>query len=137
MTAINQRVYSGTTWEKHVAYCRARRVGNLVFVAGTTAVDESGAIVAPGDLGRQTSFILRKIEQALKQCNASLRDVVRTRMYVTRIADFEQLANAHREAFQGIDPVATCIEVSALVDPNLVVEIEVDAVVQDEESHGD
>ena len=129
MTVINQRVYSGTTWEKQVAYCRARRVGNLVFVAGTTAVDESGAVVAPGDLGGQTRFIFRKIEQALKQCNASLRDVVRTRMYVTRIADFEQFANAHREVFEGIDPVASCIQIGALVDPNLLVEIEVDAVV--------
>lgn len=121
-------IYSGTSWEKQVAYCRAKRCGNAVFVAGTVAVDDSGQVVAPGDMYGQANFALAKIARALEQCGASMRDVVRTRMFVTDVTMFEGLARAHREAFQGIDPVATCVEVSRLVSPGLLVEIEVDAM---------
>ena len=126
----NRRVYSGTSWEKDVAYCRARRVGNLVFVAGTTAVDGEGRVVGEGDAGAQADFVLAKIGRALRECGASMSDVVRTRMFVTDVATFPAIGAAHRRAFEGIDPVATLVEVKALVDPRLLVEIEVDAVVQ-------
>lgn len=126
---MNKHVYSGTTWEKQVAYSRARRVGDHVYVAGTTAVDEGGNVVAPGDVYEQSHFIFRKIARALDECGASLSDVVRTRMFITDIARFQEMARAHREAFEGVDPVATCVEVSALVSPELLIEIEVDAVV--------
>lgn len=127
---VNQHVYSGTRWETQVAYSRARRVGDLVWVAGTTAVDEEGKVVGPGDMATQTRFVFRKIERALQQCGASLRDVVRTRMFVTRMSEFPAIASAHQEMFQGVDPVATCVEVSGLVNPELLIEVEVDAVVQ-------
>lgn len=122
-------VYSGAPWEGAVAYCRATRVGPWVLVAGTTAVDDAGAPVAAGDVAGQTAFILAKIDRALAACGATLADVVRTRAFVTDIARFDEFAAAHREAFAGIDPVATCVEVQRLVDPALVVEIEVDAYV--------
>jgi len=126
---MNQRVYSGTIWEKEVAYCRARRVGQLVFVAGTTAVNEAGEIVGGEDMGAQARFIFGKIEKALLECGAQLRDVVRTRMFVTDLSQFEGVGKAHRAAFSGIDPVATCVQITALVDPRLLIEIEVDAVI--------
>ena len=126
----DRRVYSGSPWEKQVAYCRARRVGDLVFVAGTTATGEDGAVFAPGDLFRQTEHALARIARALAECGASLRDVVRTRTFLTDLARFDEFARAHRSVFEGIDPVATCVAVHALVDPGLLVEIEVDAVVR-------
>jgi enamine deaminase RidA (YjgF/YER057c/UK114 family) len=125
-------IYSGAPWEGAVAYCRATRVGPWVLVAGTTAVDDAGAPVAAGDMAGQTAFILAKIERALAVCGASLGDVVRTRSFVTDIARFDDFAAAHRQAFAGIDPVATCVEVQRLADPSLVVEIEVDAYVGDD-----
>jgi enamine deaminase RidA (YjgF/YER057c/UK114 family) len=127
---VNKKVYSGTAWEKHVGYCRARRVGDFVAVAGTTAVDEAGKVVCKDMLG-QARFIFQKIGRALEQCEASLNDVIRTRMFVTSFDDFERLAQAHREVFAGIDPVATCVQVAGLIEPGLLIEIEVDAVVQD------
>ena len=122
-------VYSGTPWEPKVAYCRAKRVGHTVVVSGTVAVDEQGAVVAPGDMYAQTAYAIRKIERALKELGAGLRDVVRTRTFVTDLGLFEEFARAHREAFEGIDPAATCVQISALVAPGLVVEIEADAIV--------
>jgi enamine deaminase RidA (YjgF/YER057c/UK114 family) len=127
---MDQRVYSGSPWEEKVAYCRARRVGELVFVAGTTATGADGAVVGPDDLFRQCEFVLEKIARALAECGASMADVVRTRTFVTDVSRFEEFARAHRAAFQGIDPVATCLEVKALVRADLLVEIEVDAVVR-------
>ncbi len=123
-----RNVYSGTPWEPKVAYCRAKRVGQTIVVSGTVAVDDSGAVVAPGDMYAQTAFAIRKIERALNELGGGLRDVVRTRTFVTDIARFEEFARAHQEAFAGIDPAATCVQVSALVSPALVVEIEVDAI---------
>jgi enamine deaminase RidA (YjgF/YER057c/UK114 family) len=128
---LRRNVYSGAPWEKQVAYCRAKRCGNAVFVSGTTAVDEDGKVVGVDDMLAQARFILRKIGRALTECGASLHDVVRTRIFVVDIARFEAIAQAHREAFEGIDPVATCVEVARLVAPELLVEIEVDALVDD------
>lgn len=129
---IQRNVYTVTAWERRVAYCRAKRVGALVFVSGTVAVDETGSVVGAGDLYVQTSYAIRKIEKALRELGAELRHVVRTRTFVTDIGGFEQFARAHREAFEGIDPVATCVEVQRLVAPELLVEIEVDAVLESE-----
>jgi enamine deaminase RidA (YjgF/YER057c/UK114 family) len=123
------KVYSGGPFEAKVAYSRATRVGDHVFVAGTTAVGDDGAIVGEGDLHAQSRFVFRKIAAALEACGASLRHVVRTRTYVTDITQFDAFARAHREAFEGIDPVATCVEVRALVHPAMLVEIDVDAIV--------
>ncbi len=123
------RVYSGTPWEPRVAYCRATRVGNYVFVSGTVAVDEHGSVVGPGDVYAQARFALQRIERALGELGASIRDVVRTRTFLTDLAKFEDFARAHREVFAGIDPAATCVGVSQLVGPEFLVEIEVDAVV--------
>lgn len=123
-------VYTGTPWEARVAYCRAKRVGQLCFVSGTVAVDERGSTMSPGDLYGQTSYAIRKIQRALQELGADLKHVVRTRTFVTDITRFEEFARAHREAFEGIDPVATCVEVQRLVSPDLLVEIEVDAVLE-------
>jgi enamine deaminase RidA (YjgF/YER057c/UK114 family) len=124
----HQNVYSGTPWEPQVAYCRAKRVGHLIFVSGTVAVDAQGQTVGPGDVYAQTRFALQKIERALLELGASLSDVVRTRTFITDIGRFEEFATAHHEAFKGIDPVATCVEVQRLISPDLLVEVEVDAV---------
>ncbi|HYP90672.1 MAG TPA: RidA family protein [Polyangiaceae bacterium] len=127
MTTRN--VYSGSPWEKQVAYCRAKRVGDQVFVAGTVAVDAEGRAVGVGDVYAQASYALEKIARALEELGASLSDVVRTRTFLTDIGQFESFARAHREAFEGVDPVATCVQVARLVSPEFSVEIEVDAVV--------
>lgn len=124
---MRKTVYSGTAWEPRVAYCRAKRVGNVVAVSGTVAVDEQGKVVG-ADTYEQTRYALQKIEQALRELGSGLHDVVRTRTYLTDISTFEQFARAHREAFTGVDPAATCVEVSRLVSPEFLVEVEVDAV---------
>ena len=127
-TPCVKNVYSGSPWEAKVAYCRAKRVGNVIVVSGTVAVDESGRAVAPGKVYDQTQFVLKKIEGAMSELGASLRDVIRTRTFITDIGKFEDFARAHREVFAGIDPAATCVEVARLVSPEYVVEIEVDAL---------
>jgi len=123
----SRNVYSGSPWEAKVAYCRAKRVGDSIFVSGTVAVDEDGRAAAP-DVYEQTRYALKKIERALQELGASLRDVVRTRTFLVDIEQFEPFARAHREAFEGVDPVATCVQVTRLVSPEFLVEIEVDAV---------
>lgn len=128
---IRHNVYSGAPWEKRVAYCRAKRVGAHVFVSGTVAVDEQGNSVGADSMLEQARYIFAKIERALNACHASLRDVVRTRMFVTDLGRFDEVAQAHHEAFSGIDPVATCVEISRLVRPELLIEIEVDALLDD------
>lgn len=110
-----------------MGYSRAVRIGNRVAVAGTTAVDEAGEIVGPGDAGEQTRFALRQIERALVQCGVTLRDVIRTRIFVTDIENWEAVARAHGEVFADIRPVATMVEVSRLIDPGMLVEIEAEA----------
>jgi enamine deaminase RidA (YjgF/YER057c/UK114 family) len=127
---MNQRINisSGAKWEDIVGYSRAVRVGNIIEVAGTTAVDENGQVVGPGDPAEQTKFILSKIEKALISARASLKDVVRTRMFVTNIADWESIGQVHSLYFRDIRPVATMVEVKSLISPELLVEIEVSAV---------
>lgn len=124
-----RNISSGTKWEPVVGYSRAVRVGPYVHVAGTTAVDASGALVGPGDAYAQTAFILRKIEDALGQAGASMSQVVRTRLFVTDISRFEEFGRAHGEVFGGIRPASTMVEVKALVDPHMLIEIEADAYI--------
>jgi len=121
-------ISSGTVWEKKYGYSRAVAVGNMVFVAGTTAVDEDGAVVGRDNPYEQAIFIYGKIDRALKQAGASLEDVVRIRTFITDIARWEDVARAQGEVFGTIRPAATLVQVSALVSPELLVEIEADAV---------
>lgn len=125
-----QNISSGTEWEDIVGYSRAVKMGNLVFVAGTTAVDENNQVVGHGDPYAQTRFIFKKIESALARAGASFDDVVRTRMYVTDIRQWEHIGRAHGEFFGDVKPAATMVEVRALISPDLLVEVEVTAVVQ-------
>ena len=130
---MNKRINisSGTKWEDIVGYSRAVRIGNIVEVAGTTAVDESGQVVGLGDAGEQTKFILSKIERTLRSAGATLSDVVRTRMFVTNIADWEKIGEAHGLYFKEIKPAATMVEVKALISAELLVEIEVTAILSE------
>jgi enamine deaminase RidA (YjgF/YER057c/UK114 family) len=124
-----QHVSSGAPWEATVGYCRATRVGRHIAVSGTTAVDEHGQPVAPGDAYAQTVHALHIIEQALRDLGAGVNDVVRTRMFVTDIGAWEAIGRAHGEFFHDNRPAAMMVQVAALIDPALVVEIEVDAIV--------
>jgi len=123
-----RNVASGARWELIVGYSRAVRVGAYVAVAGTTATDPQGKVVAPGDAYGQAVHILRRIEAALNQAGARLEDVVRTRIFLTSIDDWEKVGRAHAEFFRDVRPAATLLEVSRLIDPEVLVEIEADAV---------
>jgi enamine deaminase RidA (YjgF/YER057c/UK114 family) len=123
-------VSTGTPWERAFGYSRAVRAGDHVYVAGTTAVDESGEVVGAGDPYAQATTILRKIETALTEAGASLRDVVRTRMFVVDMAHSDRVGRAHGEFFGDVRPAATMVQVVKLIDPRLLVEIEADAVIQ-------
>ena len=127
---MRQNISSGAAWEEIVGYSRAVRIGNVVEVAGTTAVDGNGQVVGPDDPGAQTRFILQKIEKALAEAGATLNDVVRTRIFVTDISRWEAVGRAHGEFFRTVKPVATMVEVSALISPELLVEIEATAVIE-------
>ncbi len=124
-----QNISSGAKWEDIVGYSRAVRIGNVIEVAGTTAVDENNNVVGLNDPGAQTRFILQKIEKALHSAGANMRDVVRTRLFVTDISRWEEVGRAHGEFFREIKPASTMLQISALISPEMLVEIEVTAIV--------
>ena len=124
------KISSGSPWEDIVGYSRAIRAGNIVEVAGTTAMDGE-VLVSKGDIYKQTVYIFKKVEKALSEVGATLNDVVRTRMFVTDISQWEDVGKAHGEIFKNIKPVSTMVEVSRLINDDLLIEIEVTAIIED------
>lgn len=132
MTKINtmdyQRVSSGSHWESAVGYCRALRAGNFIFVSGTAPSDGQGGTYAPGDAYAQTRRCFEIIQSALQELGADLSHVVRTRLYVTDISCWADIARAHQELFGQHPPASTLVEIKALINPDMLVEVEVDAI---------
>ncbi|MBA2938044.1 RidA family protein [Paenibacillus sp. CGMCC 1.16610] len=125
------KVFTGSPWEPTVGYCRAIRVGNRIEVAGTTAMRD-GEVVGVGSAYEQARYVLETIEKALLELGATMSDVIRTRMFVTDISLWEEFGRAHGEYFRDVQPVATMVEVKALIDPRLMIEIEVEALKTEE-----
>ncbi|BFT73285.1 RidA family protein [Paenibacillus sp. P36] len=125
------KVFTGSPWEPTVGYCRAIRVGNRIEVAGTTAMRD-GEVVGEGSAYEQARYVLETIEKALLELGATMSDVIRTRMFVTDISLWEEFGRAHGEYFRDVQPVATMVEVKALIDPRLMIEIEVEALKTEE-----
>ena len=128
-TTNRKNISSGAPWESIVGYSRAVRIGNHIWVSGTTATDENGKIVGVGNAAAQTRYALQKIGRALEEAGVTFADVVRTRTFVTDISQWEAIGRVHGEYFGDIRPAATMVEVSKLIDPDHLVEIEVDAFV--------
>ena len=126
---VRRNITSGAPWESIVGYCRAVRVGPHIAVTGTASVGENGAVFAVGDAYGQARRCIEIIEKALHEADSGLKDVVRTRIFVTDITQWEAVARAHAEAFGDIQPATTMVQVSALIDPDMLVEIEADAIV--------
>jgi enamine deaminase RidA (YjgF/YER057c/UK114 family) len=126
-----QRTFSGTPWEDKAGYCRAMRVGNQIFVSGTASVDEQGETFAPGDAYAQTMRCFAIIQTALQSLDADLDDIVRTRLYLTDMSLWEDIARAHYEVFADYPPVNTMVEIPGLMRPDMVVEVEAEALCED------
>lgn len=128
--STRRNIHTGAPWESIAGYCRAVRVGQHVMVSGTAPVGEDGEVVAPGDAYLQAKCCIEIIERALREAGAELGDVVRTRMFVTDISQWSEIASAHSEAFGDAPPATSMVEVSQLIDPAMLVEIEADAIVE-------
>ncbi|MBI9073281.1 MAG: RidA family protein [Melioribacteraceae bacterium] len=126
--SLRKNISTGTEWEEKAGYSRAVVIGNMIEVSGTVAADENGKVVSKNNPYEQTKFILSKIETTLIKAGASIKDVVRTRMFVTDINNWQEVSNAHGEVFRNIKPASSLLEVSRLIDKDFLVEIEVTAV---------
>jgi enamine deaminase RidA (YjgF/YER057c/UK114 family) len=121
-------IASGSLWEPLRGYSRAVKVGNSIFISGTTAVDDKGEVVAAGDAYEQTRYVIQKVRDILTLSGFQLSDVVRTRLFITNMAKWDEYAKAHREAFENIRPASSIVQVTKLVDPRLTIEMEIDAI---------
>jgi enamine deaminase RidA (YjgF/YER057c/UK114 family) len=130
---MRQRVFTGSPWEEKAGYCRAMRIGNQIFVAGTAPSDGEGGTFAPGDAYAQTKRCFEIIQKALQDLGADLPDIVRTRLFVTDMSRWEEFAKAHQELFADFPPVNTMVEIPGLINPDMLVEVEVEALIDDDD----